>query len=208
MSTHNQFTLLTKRRFLPYFLTQALGAFNDNLYKNALLLMIAFGGLATNEDSALLTNLAAGLFILPFFLFSPIAGQIADKMEKSRLIRLVKWLEVVIMALAALCIISGFTWGLMALLFLMGVQSALFGPVKFAMLPQQLSKDELVGGNALVEMGTFLAILTGTICAGLLFDIENSSYWIASGVVLFALLGVVTSRFIPNAKANDPNLKI
>lgn len=208
MSTHNQFTLLTKRRFLPYFLTQALGAFNDNLYKNALLLMIAFGGFATNEDSALLTNLAAGLFILPFFLFSPIAGQIADKMEKSRLIRLVKWLEVVIMALAALCIISGFTWGLMALLFLMGVQSALFGPVKFAMLPQQLSKDELVGGNALVEMGTFLAILTGTICAGLLFDIENSSYWIASGVVLFALLGVVTSRFIPNSKANDPNLKI
>ena len=208
MSAHNQFTLLTKRRFLPYFLTQALGAFNDNLYKNALLLLIAFGGLAAEEDSALLTNLAAGLFILPFFIFSPIAGQIADKLEKSRLIRLVKWLEVGIMALAALCLINGFTWGLMGLLFLMGVQSALFGPVKFALLPQQLHKDELVGGNGLVEMGTFLAILAGTICAGLLFDVENSLYWIAGGVILFALLGVASSRYIPEAKANDPALKI
>ena len=208
MSEHSQFSLLSKRRFLPYFLTQALGAFNDNLYKNALLLMIAFGGIASNDDSALLTNLAAGIFILPFFLFSPIAGQIADKMEKSQLIRWTKALEVVIMSLAAVSILAGNVWGLMALLFLMGLQSAIFGPVKFALLPQHLSQDELVGGNALVEMGTFIAILAGTICAGLLFDFENSAQWIAAGIVGFAILGLLTSRFIPEATANDPTLNI
>lgn len=208
MSEHSQFSLLSKRRFLPYFLTQALGAFNDNLYKNALLLMIAFGGVASHEDSALLTNLAAGIFILPFFLFSPIAGQIADKMEKSQLIRWVKGLEVLIMSLAAVSILAGNVWGLMALLFLMGLQSAIFGPVKFALLPQHLSQDELVGGNALVEMGTFIAILAGTICAGVLFDFDDSRYWIASGVVLFAVLGLFSSRFIPQAAANDPALNI
>ncbi|UTW48828.1 MFS transporter [Bacterioplanoides sp. SCSIO 12839] len=208
MSEHGQFSLLSKRRFLPYFLTQALGAFNDNLYKNALLLMIAFGGIASNDDSALLTNLAAGIFILPFFLFSPIAGQIADKMEKSQLIRWTKALEVVIMSLAAVSILAGNVWGLMALLFLMGLQSAIFGPVKFALLPQHLSQDELVGGNALVEMGTFIAILAGTICAGLLFDFENSAQWIAAGIVGFAILGLLTSRFIPEATANDPTLNI
>lgn len=208
MSEHSQFSLLSKRRFLPYFLTQALGAFNDNLYKNALLLMIAFGGIASNDDSALLTNLAAGIFILPFFLFSPIAGQIADKMEKSQLIRWTKALEVAIMSLAAVSILAGNVWGLMALLFLMGLQSAIFGPVKFALLPQHLSQDELVGGNALVEMGTFIAILAGTICAGLLFDFENSAQWIAAGIVGFAILGLLTSRFIPEATANDPTLNI
>ncbi|WP_419812870.1 MFS transporter [Bacterioplanoides sp.] len=208
MSEHSQFSLLSKRRFLPYFLTQALGAFNDNLYKNALLLMIAFGGVVSHEDSALLTNLAAGIFILPFFLFSPIAGQIADKMEKSQLIRWVKGLEVLIMLLAAVSILAGNVWGLMALLFLMGLQSAIFGPVKFALLPQHLSQDELVGGNALVEMGTFIAILAGTICAGVLFDFDDSRYWIASGVVLFAVFGLFSSRFIPQAAANDPALSI
>ncbi len=208
MSEHSQFSLLSKRRFLPYFLTQALGAFNDNLYKNALLLMIAFGGIASNEDSALLTNLAAGIFILPFFLFSPVAGQIADKMEKSQLIRWTKALELVIMSLAAVSILAGNVWGLMALLFLMGLQSAIFGPVKFALLPQHLKQDELVGGNALVEMGTFIAILAGTISAGLLFDFENSAQWIAAGIVGFAILGLITSRFIPTATANDPELNI
>jgi 1-acyl-sn-glycerol-3-phosphate acyltransferase len=208
MSEHSQFTLLAKRRFLPYFMTQALGAFNDNLYKNALLLMIAFGGIANAEDSSLLTNLAAGIFILPFFLFSPIAGQIADKMEKSQLIRWIKALEVVIMALAAVSILTDLVWGLMALLFLMGLQSAIFGPVKFALLPQHLSNDELVGGNALVEMGTFIAILAGTISAGLLFDLSESKHWIASAVVIIAILGLFSSRYIPIGEANDPHLKI
>ena len=208
MSQQGQFSLLTKRRFLPYFLTQALGAFNDNLYKNALLLLIAFGGISAKSDSALLTNLAAGLFILPFFLFSPIAGQIADKFEKSKLIRWVKGLEVIIMGLAAAAIVMGNVWMMMLLLFLMGLQSSLFGPVKFALLPQQLDDDELVGGNALVEMGTFIAILVGTITAGIFFDFEQGLYWIAGGIVVFALLGFFSSQYIPNASANDPELKI
>ena len=208
MSQQGQFSLLNKRRFLPYFLTQALGAFNDNLYKNALLLLIAFGGISTQGDSALLTNLAAGLFILPFFLFSPIAGQIADKLEKSKLIRWVKGLEVIIMLLAATAIVMGNVAMMMVLLFLMGLQSAIFGPVKFALLPQQLNDEELVGGNALVEMGTFLAILIGTITAGIFFDLDQGLYWIAGAVVFFAVLGFASSQFIPHAAANDPQLKI
>jgi 1-acyl-sn-glycerol-3-phosphate acyltransferase len=208
MSQQGQFSLLNKRRFLPYFLTQALGAFNDNLYKNALLLLITFGGISAQSDSALLTNLAAGLFILPFFLFSPIAGQIADKLEKSQLIRWIKGLEVIIMGLAATAILMGNVWMMMVLLFLMGLQSAIFGPVKFALLPQQLNDEELVGGNALVEMGTFLAILIGTITAGIFFDFEQSQYWIAGGIVIFAILGFLSSQYIPRAAANDPNLKI
>ncbi len=208
MSEHSQFTLLGKRRFLPYFLTQALGAFNDNLYKNALLLLIAFGGMTSQDNSALLTNLAAGIFILPFFLFSPIAGQIADKTEKSVLIRWVKRLELAIMAIAAACIISGNIWGMMALLFLMGLQSAIFGPVKFALLPQHLHREELVGGNALVEMGTFVAILAGTIGAGFLFSFADKEVWLAIAVVAFALAGVAASQFIPTAPANDPQLRI
>lgn len=208
MSQNSQFSLLGKRRFLPYFLTQALGAFNDNLYKNALLLLIAFGGISAQSDSALLTNLAAGLFILPFFLFSPLAGQIADKLEKSKLIRWVKALEVVIMLLAASAIFIGSIEMMMLLLFLMGLQSTLFGPVKFALLPQHLEEDELVGGNALVEVGTFVAILMGTIVAGLFFNLDHGQYWIAGGVIFFAILGFITSLSIPKAAANDPNLII
>jgi 1-acyl-sn-glycerol-3-phosphate acyltransferase len=208
MSQQGQFSLLKKRRFFPYFLTQALGAFNDNLYKNALLLLITFGGISAQSNSALLTNLAAGLFILPFFLFSPIAGQIADKLEKSQLIRWIKGLEVIIMALAATAILMGNISMMMVLLFLMGLQSAIFGPVKFALLPQQLNDEELVGGNALVEMGTFLAILIGTITAGVFFDFDHSQYWIAGGIVIFAILGFLSSQYIPKAAANDPSLKI
>jgi len=208
MSQQGQFSLLSKRRFLPYFITQALGAFNDNLYKNALLLFITFGGISAQSDSALLTNLAAGLFILPFFLFSPIAGQIADKREKSQLIRWIKLMEVAIMLIAAVAVIIGSIGLMMTLLFLMGLQSAIFGPVKFSLMPQQLSSEELVGGNGLVEMGTFLAILLGTMSAGLFFDLDNAKYWIASGVVIFAVLGYFSSRYIPEAPANDPQLKI
>lgn len=208
MSQSGQFSLLREKRFLPYFITQALGAFNDNLYKNALLLFIAFSGISSTDDTALLTNLAAGLFILPFFLFSPIAGQIADKYEKSKLIRWVKVFEVVIMLVAAIGLLIGSVNLMMTLLFLMGLQSALFGPVKFSLLPQHLEEDELVGGNALVEMGTFLAILAGTILAGVLFDLEQAKYWIAAGIVLFAILGWFSSQYIPEGPANNSALKI
>lgn len=203
-----QLQLLGKSHFLPFFLTQALGAFNDNLFKNALLLFIAFGGLASSDSTALFTNLAAGLFILPFFLFSPLAGQIADKMEKSWLIRQIKLTEIVIMALASMALFFDHKVWLLALLFFMGMQSALFGPVKFALLPQHLNNQELVGGNALVETGTFLAILGGTIAAGLFIGHDQAKPFLAFALVAIAVSGYITSRFIPEANPNDPGLII
>ncbi|NRA84943.1 MAG: MFS transporter, partial [Gammaproteobacteria bacterium] len=135
MSSNSQFSLFKQRRFLPYFVTQALGAFNDNLYKNTLLLFIAFVGVSDHQQSALLTNIAAGLFILPFFLFSAIGGQLADKFEKSQLIRYIKIAEIIIMMFGAAALWLGQTYLLLAVLFLMGTQSAFFGPVKFSLLP-------------------------------------------------------------------------
>jgi len=202
----NQFTLLGKKRFLPFFSTQALGAFNDNLFKNVLLLFIAFSGLYSQEESTTLINLAAGLFILPFFLLSPIGGQLADKYEKSALIRKIKVAEIVIMSAGAVALWFNYVPGLLAILFLMGAQSALFGPVKFALMPQHLTDRELVGGNAVVEMGTFVAILGGTVAAGLLFTAGNSSLLITVFVLALAVFGYLSSRYIPLAKANDPSL--
>ena len=171
MSQPNQFALLGKRRFLPFFLTQALGAFNDNVFKNALVIMITFkiSGLSQGQVNTL-ANLAAALFILPFFLLSANAGQWAEKYEKSRSIRWIKLLEIAVMVLAA----TGF-WlqsvpFLLGVLFLMGAQSALFGPIKYSILPQHLHPDELIGGNALVEAGTFLTILIGTLVGGILIN--------------------------------------
>ncbi len=152
MSGHSQFDLLRRRRFLPFFLAQATGAFNDNLYKNALIVLIAFkiAGL-TSAQIDLYSNLAAGLFILPFFLFSATAGQWAEKVEKSRAIAQVKLLEIAIMAAAGFALWSSSLPFLLAVLFLLGTQSALFGPLKYSILPQALKPAELVGGNALVE---------------------------------------------------------
>ncbi|WP_063651634.1 MFS transporter [Aliivibrio fischeri] len=202
-----QAKLLTQRRFLPYFLTQSLGAFNDNIFKNTLLLFIAFASVDSLPISSnLFINLAAGLFILPFFLFSAFAGVLADKYEKSAFIRKVKLAEIIIMLFGAIAfVLKDFTL-LLILLFLMGTQSAFFGPVKYALLPQQLKEDELVSGNALVETGTFLAILFGTIGAGIIASQENAQYIAAGAVLLFAVLGYLSSRFIPYAKAIDPTL--
>ena len=156
----------------------------------------------------LLANLAAGIFILPFFLFSATAGQLADKFDKARLARLTKVLEISITVIAG----AGF-WlhnlsVLLFALFLLGLQSTLFGPVKYAILPQHLHEDELVGGNALVEAGTFVAILIGTLVGGLLAGVEGGTVWITSGCMLTAVLGYLTSRGIPEAPAPDPTLKI
>ncbi|MUK24954.1 MFS transporter [Aliivibrio fischeri] len=202
-----QAKLLTQRRFLPYFLTQSLGAFNDNIFKNTLLLFVAFASVDSLPISSnLFINLAAGLFILPFFLFSAFAGVLADKYEKSAFIRKVKLAEIIIMLFGAIAfVLNDFTL-LLILLFLMGTQSAFFGPVKYALLPQQLKEDELVSGNALVETGTFLAILFGTIGAGIIASQENAQYIAAGAVLLFAVLGYLSSRFIPYAKAIDPTL--
>ena len=188
MPSKSQFRLLGQRRFLPFYLTQFSGAFNDNLFKNALLLLITFSagglmGLSVN----VVVNLAAFLFILPFFLFSGIAGEMADRYEKSRIIRNVKLAEIVIMAVAALGLWFGWYELLLVLLFLMGTQSTFFGPVKYAILPQVLADDELVGGNGLVGMGTFVAILLGTIAAGLLMGFEMAARLTAVAVFVMAV---------------------
>ena len=204
----HQSSLLTQRRFLPYFITQFFGAFNDNIFKNVLLLFVAFAGANVLPISSnLFINLAAGLFILPFFLFSASAGVLADKYEKSAFIRKVKLAEIGIMCLGAIGFITESYSILLLLLFLMGTQSAFFGPVKYALLPQQLKSEELVPGNALVETGTFLAILLGTLGAGLIASAENAKYVAAAAVVVFAIAGYLASRHIPNAPACAPDLK-
>ncbi|MCP5418974.1 MAG: MFS transporter [Gammaproteobacteria bacterium] len=209
MADESQFSLLKQRRFGPFFITQFLGAFNDNVFKNALVILIAFKSATSSvEDSNYLVNLSAGLFILPFFLFSATAGQFADKFEKSRLIRYVKLLEIIIMAGAAIGFYLGNVPLLIGLLFLMGAQSTLFGPVKYGILPQHLREDELVGGNGLVEMGTFLAILLGTMLGGILIGLDDGASWIAGTVVVLAVLGFLGSLRIPAAEPTDPALKI
>ncbi|ENM5882189.1 MFS transporter [Vibrio metoecus] len=200
--------LLAERRFLPYFITQFLGAFNDNIFKNVLLLFVAFAGSqALPISSNLFINLAAGLFILPFFLFSATAGVLADKYEKSRYIRKVKLLEIVIMLGGAIGFLTQSYGILLFLLFLMGTQSAFFGPVKYALLPQQLKSEELVPGNALVETGTFLAILLGTLGAGVIASTEYAHYFAAAAVLIFALLGYLSSHAIPLAPASAPDIE-
>ncbi|CAH0526580.1 MFS transporter [Vibrio hippocampi] len=201
--------LLTTRRFLPYFVTQFFGAFNDNIFKNVLLLFVAFAGPQVLPFSSnLFINLAAGLFILPFFLFSATAGVLADRYEKSQFIRKVKLAEIMIMILGAIGFITQSYAILLILLFLMGTQSAFFGPVKYALLPQQLKPKELLAGNALVETGTFLAILLGTLGAGIIASVDNAHYVAAASVLVCAVLGYLSSRQIPKAPASNPTLEV
>ena len=207
MSGHSQFSLLGKRRFLPFFLTQLLGAFNDNIFKQSLILAILYK-LSLEADRALLVNLCALLFILPFFLFSALGGQFGEKFAKDALIRAIKLAEIVIMAVGA----GGFLLNNLPLMFLalfaMGTHSAIFGPVKYSILPQALHDDELVGGNALVEMGTFLAILAGTIGAGMMMSGSAYANWVAGAIVLVACVGYLASRGIPRAHAAMPALQV
>ena len=210
MPQSNQFDLLKQRRFAPFFWTQALGAGNDNIYKNALVIFVAYHAAhLTTIDANTLVNLAAAVFIAPFVLFSATAGQLADKYEKSRLIRYIKVFEIAIMLLGLL----GFWWRNLAPLFvalaLMGVHSTLFGPVKYAILPQQLQTEELIGGNGLVEMGTFVAILIGTIVGGLLVAVDpNGPVMAGVAAVVVAVAGWLASRAIPLTPAVAPNLAI
>jgi 1-acyl-sn-glycerol-3-phosphate acyltransferase len=194
----SQQRLINSKRFLPFFLTQASGAFNDNVFKNALMLILAFTAAnALPWDTDLTMNLAAGLFILPFLLFSATAGTLADAVCKTKLIRALKLLEIGLMLLAGLAFYFQQYLMLLGLLFLMGSQSAFFGPVKYAILPQLLTDKELLAGNAWVEMGTFVAILLGTITGGLLVGLADAPLWIAGVVVLFSVLGYLISRHIP-----------
>ncbi|NNG01840.1 MAG: MFS transporter [Desulfobacteraceae bacterium] len=208
-SGDNQFTLFATRRFAPFFWTQFFGAFNDNVFKNALILLIAYRAATSGRmGSDVLVNIAAGVFILPFFLFSATAGQIADKFEKTHLIRRIKMMEIIIMLNAAAAFYFSSVTALIVLLFLMGTQSAFFGPVKYSIIPQHLKEEELVGGNALVEMGTFLAILLGTMGGGILSQMTTGHIWL--GVVVFgiAVSGWAVSRGIPYAEPADPGLAL
>ena len=204
-----QFGLLKKKRFGPFFATQFLGAFNDNLFKNALIVLLTFHAAHwTTLKAELLANLAAGVFILPFFLFSATAGQLADKYDKAMLARLVKVLEMAIMGVAAAGFFMTSLPVLLGALFLLGCHSTLFGPVKYAIMPQHLREDELVGGNALIEAGTFVAILIGTLAGGLLAGSVEHPVWIAVGGFVVALAGYLTSRGIPVAPPPVPELKV
>lgn len=204
-----QFSLLAKRRFLPLFLTQFLGAFNDNLFKSALVILITFRLAETyNVNAQIMITAVAGLFILPFFLFSSLAGQIADKYEKSFLIRIIKLVEIILMCLTAAAFETMHLWWLIFLLFCMGTQSTFFGPLKFSILPQLLNDDELVAGNGLVNAGTNIAILTGTLCGGLFILSPLGRHYISAGVVGVAVAGYAASRFIPTAEPSSPGLRI
>lgn len=190
--------MIFSRRFLPYFLTQCLGALNDNIYKNVLLLLVAYSQVdKLPMDPNLFVNLAAGVFILPFFLFSAHAGGIADNMDKAKLIRRLKLLELGIMSCAAVALVTEHYLAMLLLLFMTGSQSAYFGPVKYSLLPQALKEDELVSGNAWVEMGTFLSILVGTLSAGLLVANEGATWLAAITVATLSLAGYLSSRAIP-----------
>ena len=210
MSDRSQFSLLGQRRFLPFFATQFLGALNDNIFRNGLIILVAFQGIVLlNMQPAQLTNVAAALFILPFFLFSATAGQLADKYEKSLLFRRIKLFEIALMAIASVALLTESFLLLLFVLFLMGFQSTLFGPVKFAYLPQNLSDRELVGGNALVEAGTYIAIIIGLIIGGLAVAVDPDRQAVLSGcLMLVALFGYIASRNIPVTPAVDPHLRI
>jgi 1-acyl-sn-glycerol-3-phosphate acyltransferase len=211
---HNQFELLAQRRFLPYFVVQLLGAFNDNVFRQAIIgllaVMVAAGAMDASTRGTY-TQLAPAIFILPYFLFSAHAGQIAEKLEKSRLIRIVTMMEIAIMSLAAVGFLLQDMAILLVALFATGVQSTLFGPVKYSILPSVLKPEELTGGNGLVEMGTSISILIGMLFGGLIFEVagpDNGPMAAAVAVIALAVLGNVVSRMIPPVAASAPDLKI
>lgn len=209
MSGHSQFALLKQRRFLPFFIVQSLGAFNDNVYRQAIIGLLFYLGVSQEEQS-LYTTLAPAIFILPYFLFSALAGQIAEKLEKSRLIVITTTMEIAIMSLAAVGFLTQSMPVLLVALFCTGLQSTLFGPVKYSVLPSVLRPEELTGGNGLVEMGTSMSILTGMISGGIIFTLAGSFGPVVAGtaVIALAIVGNITARMIPKVDAGAPDLKI
>jgi 1-acyl-sn-glycerol-3-phosphate acyltransferase len=208
-SHSSQFALLTERRFAPFFWTQFFGAANDNLFKFAFTVLVTYR-LAVSWLPPAQAGLAIGaLFVLPYLLFSATSGQLADKFEKTTLIRLVKNLEIGIMVLAAWGLWSSQVPALLLCIFLLGLHSTLFGPVKFAYLPQHLSERELTGGNGMVEMGTFVAILLGNVVGGLLIATpEVGAMHVAAACFALALVGRTAAQFVPRSPATDPALVI
>jgi 1-acyl-sn-glycerol-3-phosphate acyltransferase len=208
VSSGNQFSLLRERRFLPFFLAQASGAFNDNLFKNALIVLVTYQASTWSRwPPEMLANVAGGLFILPFVLLSGMAGQMSERFDKSRVIKLVKLFEVAIMAMAGVGFAAHHLAMLLGALFLMGVHSTFFAPAKYGLLPELLDAQELVGGNALLEMGTFLAILLGTLAAGVLAA-RTDIHWVTGAMLLTAVLGFAISLAMPPAVPAAPGQRI
>ncbi len=201
--------LLHTRRFLPLFITQFFGAFNDNAFKNAFLIWFTYDvAVQDGLDAPMMVTLAAGLFILPFFLFSSTAGQVADAYERAWLTRKIKQVEIVLMVACAVCFVLESVYGLLVVLFLMGVQSTFFGPIKYSLLPVHLRDEELIAGNGMVEAGTFMSILLGTIFGGLVIRMEHGVALLSFGLVTFACVGWLASRSIPKAEVGDADLKM
>ena len=205
------FNLLSKKRFGPFFLTMGLGAFNDNLFKSALAILIAYNFQKSEAD--ILIQLSAGLFILPFFILSGISGQICDKFEKTKLMQLIKTIEIIVMCVAVFGFYINSINVLLFTIFLMGAQSTLFGPVKYSTLPIHLKTDqELISGNSLTSLGTFLFILIGTILGGLMMSsntLKSFGYVpISIAILLTSILGRLSSQFIPLTDSKNLDLKI
>ncbi|QGZ39030.1 1-acyl-sn-glycerol-3-phosphate acyltransferase [Pseudoduganella flava] len=210
MSHASQFTLLTQRRFAPFFWTQFLGAFNDNLFKTALIVVLTFDAASwTALSPSMVTNLIPGLFILPYVLFSATAGQVAEKFEKAALVRFIKWAEIAIMGIAAAGWLTHTLWLLILAVFAMGTHSTLFGPVKYSYMPQQLRPEELTGGNGMVEMGTFVGILLGQVFGDVIVMHGALGISVVAGATVgFAVLGLLASYRIPLTPAPAPDLRI
>ncbi len=201
--------LLHDKKFRPLFWTQFLGALNDNLLKNSLVLLVEYQGLSLlGLDPPSLVALGGAIFILPFFLFSMVAGQMADRFEKSKMVRLIKAWELLITIVAAFGYMNLNIYLLLTALFMMGTHSAFFGPIKYSALPELVPANKLLTSNAYVEVGTFLAILLGTIGGGLLIGADRGTVWIAIAINVCALLGNFTSYFMPELPSHSPHLKI
>ena len=199
-NNRGQFYLFTKRRFAPFFITQFLGALNDNLFKNALLVIVVSSAVANNDSSTnFITNLAAGLFILPFFLFSTTAGHLADRFDKAYLIRRIKFAEIILMLVGCYSLWQENINLMLAVLFLLGVQSAFFGPIKYAIIPQHVESNELLAANAQVGMGTFFSILLGTLIGGWLVTEPQGPMQLGALIILVAIIGWISSCQIPKA---------
>ena len=205
----SQFALLGQKRFGPFFITQVLGAVNDNIFRFAFIVMVTVGLIQSHWLTPLqVGSVVNAVFVLPFLLFSASAGQITDKFNKTRIIRLVKDLEIFIAAVAAWGFVQHSPYALLFCTFLMGLHSTLFGPVKYALLPQVLHERELVGGNGMIEMGTFVAILLGQMAGTLLIGIEWGVQWAALVCVLVALAGRISAQLVPMTEPGDAALKL
>lgn len=205
MKDGHTISLLKSKRFLPLFITQLLGAFNDNIFKNSLIMLVVF---KLVNDASLYVNIAAALFILPFFLFSGLAGQIAEKYEKSRIIQLNKLSEFFIMCLASYAFFIGSLNMLICILFLMGTQSAFFGPLKYSILPQLLKEEEIMAGNGFIEMATFISILLGTMAGVYLIVQINGEAFVSLALLTISSMGFISSLFIPKAESLSPDIKV